>query len=66
MYLNTPKKGGGTSFPNSGLEVAAQAGSALFFSYKDADDSSMTLHAGTPVLAGEKWVATKWLRRSKF
>jgi len=66
MYLNTPKNGGGTSFPNSGLEIAAQAGSALFFSYKDADDTSMTLHAGTPVLAGEKWVATKWLRRSKF
>jgi prolyl 4-hydroxylase len=66
MYLNTPARGGGTSFPDSGLEIAPQAGSALFFSYINADSSSKTLHAGTPVLEGEKWVATKWLRTGKF
>jgi prolyl 4-hydroxylase len=25
-----------------------------------------TLHGGAPVLAGEKWVATKWLRQGVF
>jgi prolyl 4-hydroxylase len=66
MYLNTPTRGGGTTFPDSGFEITPQAGSALFFSYKNADASSKTLHAGTPVLEGEKWVATKWLRNSRY
>lgn len=66
MYLNTPTRGGGTSFPDSGFEITPQAGSALFFSYKNADASSKTLHAGTPVLEGEKWIATKWLRENRF
>ncbi len=25
-----------------------------------------TLHGGAPVTAGEKWVATKWLREGVF
>lgn len=25
-----------------------------------------TLHAGAPVLEGEKWVATKWLRERAY
>ena len=66
MYLNTPKRGGSTVFLDSGLEVTPQAGSALFFSYGSADATSKTLHAGTPVLEGEKWIATKWLRRGRF
>jgi prolyl 4-hydroxylase len=66
MYLNTPTAGGGTSFPDSGFEITPQAGSALFFSYKNADSSSKTLHAGLPVLEGEKWIATKWLRERRY
>jgi len=62
MYLNTPQAGGGTAFPDLGLEFAAIKGHAVFFSYECAHPSSRTLHAGSPVLKGEKWVATKWLR----
>lgn len=62
MYLNTPQRGGGTNFPDAGLEIAAQKGSAVFFSYNRPDPATGTLHGGMPVLAGEKWVATKWLR----
>jgi prolyl 4-hydroxylase len=60
MYLNTPEQGGGTAFPNVGLTVTALAGSAVYFAYESGDTSS--LHAGLPVLRGEKWIATKWLR----
>lgn len=60
MYLNTPEEGGGTSFPNVGLTVTALAGSAVYFAYEGGDTSS--LHAGLPVIRGEKWIATKWLR----
>jgi prolyl 4-hydroxylase len=62
MYLNTPEDGGATSFPDIGLEVAAVKGNAVFFSYDRPHPSTKTLHGGMPVRAGEKWVATKWLR----
>ena len=65
MYLNTPPRGGATSFPDAGLEVAAVKGNAVFFSYDRADPATGTLHGGMPVIAGEKWVATKWLRVSR-
>jgi prolyl 4-hydroxylase len=66
MYLNTPERGGGTTFPDVGLEVAPIRGNAVFFSYNRAHVSTKTLHGGAPVLAGEKWVATKWLRQGVF
>lgn len=66
MYLNTVPKGGGTSFPDVGVEVAPIRGNAVFFSYDRAHVVTRTLHAGTPVVEGEKWVATKWLREREF
>ena len=66
MYLGEPAQGGATTFPDVGLEVAPQRGSAVFFSYDRPDPSTRTLHGGAPVLAGEKWVATKWLREREF
>jgi len=65
MYLNTPKAGGATNFPDIGLEIAAVKGNAVFFSYDRPHPSTKTLHGGMPVRAGEKWVATKWLRVSQ-
>ncbi|MFT3666374.1 2OG-Fe(II) oxygenase [Piscinibacter sp.] len=66
MYLNDPEIGGGTTFPDVKLEVAPVKGNAVFFSYDRAHPSSKTLHGGAPVVAGEKWVATKWLREGVF
>ena len=66
MYLSEPEKGGGTVFPDVHLEVAPKRGNAVFFSYDRAHPASKTLHGGTPVIAGEKWIATKWLRESRF
>lgn len=66
MYLNTPAKGGGTTFPDVGLEVAPVKGNAVFFSYDRPHASTKTLHGGAPVIEGEKWVATKWLRERRF
>jgi prolyl 4-hydroxylase len=64
MYLNTPAQGGGTAFPEIGLTVTARRGSAVYFAYEGGDQSS--LHAGLPVLSGEKWIATKWLRERPY
>jgi prolyl 4-hydroxylase len=66
MYLNTPAKGGGTTFPDVHLEVAAVKGNAVFFSYDRPHAMTRTLHGGAPVIEGEKWVATKWLREGRF
>lgn len=66
IYLNTPAGGGATTFPDVGLEVAPVRGNAVFFSYGRADASTKTLHGGALVTAGEKWVATKWLREREF
>lgn len=62
LYLNTPEEGGGTQFTDIGLEVAARKGSGVFFSYDRPHPSTRTLHAGLPVVKGEKWVATFWFR----
>ncbi|MBB3179495.1 2OG-Fe(II) oxygenase [Variovorax sp. Sphag1AA] len=66
MYLHEPEQGGATTFPDVGLEVAPKRGTGVFFSYERPDPATRTLHGGAPVLSGEKWVATKWLREREF
>lgn len=66
IYLREPERGGETTFPDLGLRFAAKRGCALFFSYDRPHPSTKTLHGGAPVIAGEKWVATKWLREGAF
>ena len=41
-------------------------GNAVFFSYDRPHAITRTLHGGAPVVRGEKWVATKWLREGEF
>ena len=65
-YLNTPEAGGATVFPEAGIEVAPVRGNAVFFSYDRPHPSTRTLHGGAAVTAGEKWVATKWMREGRF
>lgn len=66
MYLSEPDKGGGTVFPDVHFEVAPKRGHGVFFSYERPHPSTRTLHGGAPVVAGEKWIATKWLREREF
>ncbi len=66
MYLNDPPAGGATTFPDIGLEIAPVRGQAVFFSYDRPLPATGTLHGGSPVPHGEKWVATKWLREGRF
>ena len=66
MYLHEPTSGGATVFPDIDLAIAPKRGNAVFFSYAAPSASTLTLHGGEPVTAGEKWIATKWLRQSVF
>jgi prolyl 4-hydroxylase len=67
-YLNEVESGGETAFPELGLSVLPVRGNAVYFEY--ANDAGQvdhrSLHAGSPVLSGEKWVATKWMRERRF
>jgi len=68
IYLNDVAAGGGTIFPHLNLETRPRKGGALYFSYQFEDGSvdPMTLHGGSPVIRGEKWIATQWFRESVF
>ena len=66
IYLNAPEQGGATVFPEVPLQVVPQHGHAVFFSYDRPDPATRTLHGGAPVIRGEKWIATKWLRERRF
>jgi prolyl 4-hydroxylase len=68
MYLNDVQGGGSTVFPEIGLDVLPRRGNAVFFAYSDDQGrlDPRTLHGGSPVAAGEKWIATKWLRQRTY
>ncbi|MBX3726582.1 MAG: 2OG-Fe(II) oxygenase [Xanthomonadales bacterium] len=63
-YLCDVEAGGGTAFPELDVTVEPRLGRAVLFHNLDSDSAPdpRTLHAGLPVLAGEKWLATLWLR----
>lgn len=65
IYLNTPRRGGATTFPDAKFEVAPIKGNAVYFSYDRPHPMTLSLHGGAPVIEGEKWVATKWLRERR-
>jgi prolyl 4-hydroxylase len=66
IYLNEPEAGGATVFPDVQLECMPRKGHAVFFNYSRPHPASRSLHGGSPVLSGEKWIATKWLRQARF
>ncbi|MGQ0442335.1 MAG: 2OG-Fe(II) oxygenase [Methylophilaceae bacterium] len=68
MYLNNVTAGGATIFPAINLSVFPKKGSALYFSYFNAlgQVDPRTLHGGAPVIQGEKWIATKWIRENAY
>ncbi|MBM7649112.1 prolyl 4-hydroxylase [Bacillus ectoiniformans] len=68
MYLNDVEDGGETYFPKLNLSVSPQKGMAVYFEYfySDQEINDLTLHGGAPVVIGDKWAATQWMRRQKF
>ncbi|MCW5725238.1 MAG: 2OG-Fe(II) oxygenase [Maricaulaceae bacterium] len=62
--LNADFQGGATAFPRLGVRWKGAQGGALAFRNVDAAGQAdpMTLHAGEPVTAGAKALASLWLR----
>ena len=68
IYLNDVAAGGETIFPDAGVSVAPRKGNAVYFEYCNSVQQVdyKSLHAGAPVLQGEKWAVTKWMRERRF
>jgi prolyl 4-hydroxylase len=67
IYLNHPQEymGGETIFPHLEVKYKLDKGSALMFHNLDVSGHFVhpkSLHAGTKVLNGEKWIANVWVR----
>lgn len=67
VYLNDGFEGGETEFPQLGLAARGAVGDALVFDNADVDGrpDPRTVHAGRPVAAGTKWLATRWIRERR-
>jgi prolyl 4-hydroxylase len=68
IYLNDVEEGGETVFPLLQLAVKPERGAALYFEYfyRQQALNNLTLHSSAPVICGEKWVATQWMRRQRI
>ncbi|WP_338452134.1 2OG-Fe(II) oxygenase [Niallia oryzisoli] len=68
IYLNDVEAGGETVFPKLGLSVSPKKGAAIYFHYGNSKGQTdrLSLHSSTPVVMGDKWVATKWIRQKKI
>ena len=62
VYLNEVAEGGGTDFPRLAVKVDPERGKAVKFlnCTPGGEPNPDTLHAGLPVVRGEKWLATLW------
>lgn len=68
MYLNDVAEGGETRFPEVDIHVAPVKGSAILFYnlFPNGEVDRSSLHASLPVITGEKWVSTKWVRERAY
>ncbi|QNE30810.1 2OG-Fe(II) oxygenase [Sphingomonas sp. NBWT7] len=68
IFLNTVEEGGATWFPQAGLRVAPKRGLLLAWNNMNTDGSpnSYTLHEGTVVTDGVKYIVTKWFREGPW
>lgn len=64
VFLNVPEKGGETYFPKVDLKIPPRRGSLVTWNNLDAggEPNRATIHQGMPVLAGLKYIITKWYR----
>jgi hypothetical protein len=64
IYLNNDFEGGETEFPKIGLKIKPEKGKAILF--QNIDDNfdliPESMHGGSPVTSGTKWIANKWIR----
>jgi prolyl 4-hydroxylase len=68
LYLNEDYEGGDTAFVETGLKVRGRVGDMLVFRNEGVDGlrDPLAKHAGMPVTAGTKYLATRWIRARRW
>jgi prolyl 4-hydroxylase len=68
VYLNHDYDGGETRFIKTGLKVKGRKGEAILFRNADAHRAPdmMAEHAGLPVTRGTKYLASRWIRETRW
>ena len=68
VYLNPVEAGGSTDFTQIGLSIEPKPGAILMWNNADPEGAPnrWTLHSGTQVTAGIKYIITKWYRTRKW
>ncbi|CAF95476.1 unnamed protein product, partial [Tetraodon nigroviridis] len=63
IYLSSVEAGGSTAFIYANFSVPVMKNAAIFWwnLHRNGRGDPDTLHAGCPVLIGDKWVANKWI-----
>ena len=68
IYLNDVEEGGATWFPRAGVRVSPRRGLLLAWNnmLPDGSPNPDTLHEGMAVVAGVKYIVTKWFREAAW
>jgi prolyl 4-hydroxylase len=66
IYLKTAEEGGTTNFPDLNLNISSNPGDVIYFTYDDDEIKVKTKHEGTPIIRGEKMIATLWIRKENY
>lgn len=68
VYLNADYEGGETCFLKTGLKVKGKKGDCIIFrsATPDRQPDPMSEHAGLPVTAGAKYLASRWIREKRW
>lgn len=64
MFLNEPEAGGHTVFTKANISVRPRLGNLLVWNNLTVDgwENELSMHCGSPVTAGVKYIVTKWYR----
>ncbi len=70
-YLNDDFEGGATQFPTLGKDLKAPVDGALVFYSLQTPESGnqchpLSLHAGMPVISGQKYICNIWIRERAY
>ena len=67
-YLNTVEEGGQTTFTQLRVSIPPRPGTLLIWNNADEEGqpNPWTIHAGSPVTRGTKYIITKWYRCGKW
>ncbi len=68
VFLNEPEVGGYTNFTEVGVSIRPRTGNLLVWNNltPEGDPNPLSMHQGTPVTAGVKYIITKWYRERSW